>query len=255
LTLFDVTDRVAVVTGAAVGIGRAYADGLSSAGALVILTDIDPRGEQVAAEIRAAGRAAVFVRADVASRTDVTEMASFVADEYGRADIIVNNAAVEGVPTATSLAELDEAVYDRVLAVNAKGMWLMAQAFAPLLRQAVGVGGSIINQGSIGAFLGAPGFLSYCASKHAVLGITQTLARELGAANIRVNCLAPGVVITDAMSKVPRDVLDGMLIAQAIPTFQHPHDLLGPLLFLASDASRFVTGQTLVVDGGNVLLP
>jgi 3-oxoacyl-[acyl-carrier protein] reductase len=255
MTIFDVTDRVAVVTGAAVGIGRAYAKGLATAGAVVVLADIDPSGERVAAEIRAAGGAAAFLRTDVASRADVTDLASFVGDEYGRADVIVNNAAVEGVPTAANLDDLDEAMYDRVLAVNAKGMWLMAQAFAPLLRQAEGAGGSIINQGSIGAFLAAPGYLSYCTSKHAVIGITQTLARELGPDSVRVNCLAPGVVITDGMSKVSPEVLDSLLATQALPTFQQPSDLLGPLLFLASDASRFITGQTLVVDGGNVLLP
>src|SRR6185437_14521350 len=157
-------------------------------------------------------------------------------------------------PHPTPLASLTDEAFDRVIAVNVKGMWLTAQAFAPLLERSGR--GSIINLGSIGAFFVTGGYLPYVTSKTAVIGVTKSLAKELGARKIRVNSLAPGSTATDSVRQAtPRDVVAHIVSGQAVGGHQQPSDLVDPLLFLASDASRFISGQTIVVDGGFVMLP
>jgi NAD(P)-dependent dehydrogenase (short-subunit alcohol dehydrogenase family) len=191
---------------------------------------------------------------DVSDRDSVRSLASFVDGEFGKIDILVNNAAYEGVPTLRPVAELEEEAYDRTMAVNAKGPWLMAQAFLPLFRKAGG--GVIVNQGSIGAFLASSGILPYTASKNALTGITKGLARELGPLGIRVNTIAPGAVASESLlaSSSP-ELVQQAIASQCLNIAQKPEDLVGPLLFLCSDASRFITGQTIVIDGGIVMLP
>jgi NAD(P)-dependent dehydrogenase (short-subunit alcohol dehydrogenase family) len=251
-----VDGKIAVVTGSGQGIGRAYALGLAEAGAHVIVAEIDDRtGPETVAAIEAQGGRAEFVHADVSDAASIAALATSVRDAHQRVDIVVNNAALDGAPAPAPLMELEPEDYDRVMAVNAKGMWLVVKALVPLLRRAGG--GSIINQGSAGAFMAIAGLMPYCASKNAVIGITKTLARELGPDGIRVNCLAPGFTLTESVDRRlwDADMLEGLVAAQCLNATQRPEDLVGPLLFLATDASRFVTGQTLISDGGVIMLP
>lgn len=248
-------DRVAVVTGAGAGIGRALAIGLAEAGAEVTVFDIDEAAvTQTAKEIRAAGGTAWSVIGDVSDRHDLAQLAQQLEGRHGRLDLLVNNAAVEGAPHATPLSTLTDDAFDRVMAVNVKGMWLAAQAFSELLERS-GTG-SIVNLGSIGAFFVTGGYLPYVTSKAAVIGLTKSLAKELGPRGIRVNSLAPGSTATESVrAATPPDVVAQIVSGQAIGGHQQPADLVDPVLFLASEASRFITGQTIVVDGGFVMLP
>lgn len=247
--------KVAVVTGAGQGIGRAYALGLAEAGAGVVVAEIDPAtGAAVADQIKAAGGEALFVKTDVADPASVEQLAQHVRERFGRTDIVVNNAAVEGAPSSTPLVDLDPDVYDRVMAVNVKGMWLVVKALLPMLREARP--GVVINQGSMGAFIPVPGLMPYIASKNAIIGLTKTLAKELAPDRIRVNSIAPGAIATDSvMNNVPAEFVEQMVASQCVQEHQQPEDLIGPLLFLVSDAGRFIAGQTIVVDGGVVMLP
>lgn len=247
--------KVVVVTGAGQGIGRAFAEGLADAGASVVVIDIDVhKGTAVADAITAGGGDALFVAADVADDDQVRAAAAEIGERFGRVDGLVNNAAVDGAPSATPLLELSSDHYDRVMAVNVKGMWLTARAMLPLFEAAERP--SVVNMGSIGAFLASAGHVPYITSKNAVIGLTKTLAKELGPRGIRVNSLAPGSTATESVSRsVPPETVESILAMQCVKERMQPEDLLGPLLFLLSDASRFVTGQTLVVDGGAVMLP
>ena len=251
----DVDGKVAVVTGAAQGIGAAYARGLAEAGARVVLVDIDrDGGEATAASIRADGLDARFIETDVAERASVDQLAEIIDSEYGGAHILVNNAAFEGAPTPELIEDLDPDKFDRVMAVNVKGMWILAQALLAGMKARDGA--AIVNQSSIGAFVGYPGTAPYAASKMGIIGITRVLARELGVHGIRVNCIAPGVVATEStLAHTSTDTIDQIIASQCIRQMQRPSDLVGPLLFLVTDASKFITGQTLVVDGGVVLSP
>jgi NAD(P)-dependent dehydrogenase (short-subunit alcohol dehydrogenase family) len=244
--------KVAAITGSAAGIGRSYAIGLARAGAQVAVIDLDPDGEEVAGAIREAGGSAAFFRIDVSDDGAVSDLAREIEHTLGGLDILVNNAAVEGAPTPTPLASLTAEHFDRVQQVNVKGMWLTARALRSMLR-ASGTG-VIVNQGSIASFICTPGTLPYNVSKMAILGLTKTLARELGEDGIRVNCLAPGLVATESVARLHMpDVIDAMRRQQCIQRVQKPDDLVDPLLFLVSSASRFITGQVLVVDGGYVM--
>lgn len=248
--------RAVLVTGAANGIGRAYCAGLLEAGAeLVVGVDIDEEGlSTLGAELPAGGGRFVAVPVDVTNEDALVALRDRLDGEFGRLDGLVNNAAVEGAPTPTPLVELSAEAYDRVMAVNAKAMWLTVRTFLPLLTRSSSA--SIVNQGSVGAFLATAAFLPYVTSKNAIFGITKTLARELGDRGIRVNCIAPGPVATEKLkAAITAEVIDGLVANQCIKRIQDPSDLVGPLLFLLSDHSRFITGQTLVVDGGSVLLP
>jgi NAD(P)-dependent dehydrogenase (short-subunit alcohol dehydrogenase family) len=251
---FDIDGRIAVITGAAQGIGAAYAHGLAAVGATVVLVDVAPKVEEVVGDLRSAGHTAFASTCDVADPTRVDKLAEFIDRELGVVDILVNNAAVEGVASPTPVLTLDPQTYDRVQAVNVKAMWLMVRALHTLLMRSAGP--SVINQGSTGAFTIMAGYLPYITSKNAVIGLTKALAKELGPDGIRVNSIAPGMIDTEGLRAVaPPEVVQTILASQAIPKLQAPADLVDPLIFLASDASRFITGQTLVVDGGAVLLP
>lgn len=254
-TSLRVDGKVAVVTGAGQGIGHAYACGLAEAGASVVLADVDEaNGAAAADKIRANGFEAMFVRTDVADEGSVRRLAVQLDERFGKVDILVNNAAVEGAPQVTPLADLDVAAYDHVMAVNVKGMWLMVRELLGLLRRADA--GAVVNQGSIGAFMATGGYLPYNTSKNAIIGLTKTLARELGSDGIRVNSIAPGSIATESVKRaIPQELINEIVSGQCIAAHQQPEDLVGPLLFLVSDASRFITGQTLVVDGGVVMLP
>lgn len=238
--------RVAV-TGAARGLGRAFVLHLAGFGARVLAADVlATELDETCALAREAGGEAHGLELDVTS----PDALATACDVLGGLDGLVNNAAVVEGLARRPFDEIPDDEWDRVLEVNVKGVWLCTKAAVPLLRQAGG--GSIVNIASEVAFTGSPGLAHYVASKAAVVGLTRVLARELGPSRIRVNALAPGFIPTDAA----RTMTDGSTYdttATPLGRVGEPADLLGALTFLISDESAFVTGQSLLVNGGRSL--
>lgn len=238
--------KVAIVTGAATGIGRTFCVGLASEGARVVAADLRDVA-QTLEEIKALHGTAMGVQMDVANPEDVASMVKQAMQAYGRVDILVNNA---GIYPTQAIEQISLADWRRVMAVNLDGPFLCAKEVVPVMKQQRH--GRIINITSTTFFMGVPNFTHYVASKGGVIGLARGLAGEVGEFGITVNCIAPGLTNTPGVSASP-DILqswDMLVEAQAVKRRQEPHDLLGPLLFLASDESAFVTGQTLCVDGG-----
>lgn len=240
-----------LVTGAAGGFGRAFVLHLASLGARVLATDI--REQQLAETCALAGQQGWSVApatVDVGSPEQTGALAATARAALGGLDALVNNAAIIAGLTRRPFDEVPEDEWDHVLTVNAKGPWLCAKAAVPLLREAGG--GSIVNLASEVALTGSAGLVHYVTSKAAVIGLTRVLARELGPDLIRVNALAPGFIPTEAArglsGATPYDTT-----ATALRRVGEPADLLGALTFLVSDESAFVTGQTMLVNGGRVL--
>jgi NAD(P)-dependent dehydrogenase (short-subunit alcohol dehydrogenase family) len=237
--------RVAIVTGAAQGIGRRIADGLAAEGAQVVIADV--RGGEEAA--RSIGGLAVQV--DVSELEACERMAQAALDAYGRIDILVNNAGIYTslVPTPFDQLSIDE--WRRVFDVNVLGMYLATRAVAPFMRRARS--GRIINLASGTPYKGVPMFLHYVASKGAVIAMTRSLAKELGADGVLVNTVAPGFTMSDGVLANPVQVdqlQDVSVKARVLVRDQYPEDIVGAVVFFASDESSFITGQSLVVDGG-----
>jgi NAD(P)-dependent dehydrogenase (short-subunit alcohol dehydrogenase family) len=249
--------RTALVTGGSRGIGRAASLALAREGADIVVHCLRGReeAEQVAGEIRALGRRAEVVGADVTDAREVGAMTAAVASSVGDAglDILFNNA---GVYPAGTLDSTTVEEWDAVMAINCRGPFLVTKAVAPLLRAAAARNGNarVINIGSVIPGLGVPGLLAYAASKGAVVGFTHALSRELAPDGIRVNCVVPSMVGTDTAVRDLPDAVDPVVASQSIPRLQMPEDLAGAVVFLASPASEFMTGQTMVVDGGRLLL-
>jgi NAD(P)-dependent dehydrogenase (short-subunit alcohol dehydrogenase family) len=244
--------KVAIVTGAAQGIGRTYAEELSKAGAAVVVTDIATSRETVEA-IRVAGGRAIDMVADVTDRASLDRLVEETVNAFGRLDILVNNAALFGKLAMRGFADIPQDEWDRVMIVNVRGTWQAIAAAAPAMKRSGG--GKVINISSGTVFKGSPFLLHYVTSKAAVIGLTRSVARELAADKICVNAIAPGLVMSDAVQSHPGwgEVVQSIVASRAIKRDSTPEDLIGALLFLASDDSDFVTGQTLVVDGGSVM--
>jgi NAD(P)-dependent dehydrogenase (short-subunit alcohol dehydrogenase family) len=244
----ELAGRPAIVTGGARGIGAAYCRALRAAGAPVVVADVlEDEGERLAAEL---GADALFVAADVADEASVTRLVRRAVERFGPVEVLVNNAAIyQDLERKRPFWEIDAREWDRVMAVNARGPWLCAKAVVPSMRERGR--GKIVNVTSSTVHMGVPGFAHYVASKAAVIGLTRVLARELGDAGITVNAIAPGLVANEASERVSgADYVDAASTGRAIERRMVPDDLVGALLFLASPASDFMTGQTLVVDGG-----
>lgn len=242
--------RVAIVTGAAQGIGAAFARALAAEGAKVVVADLDS-GAKVVAEIEAAGGAAVDAPTDVADEAACARMVGAAVEAFGGLDVIVNNAAVFTSVERKPFTDIPVEEWDRVMAVNVRGVWLCCKAAAPEMRKRKY--GKIVSICTGRIFKGSPFFLHYDASKAAVLGITRSLARELGGDNICVNAIAPGSTMSENVLK--RTNWMGGNPAQTVATRalkreETPEDLVGACVYLASADSDFVTGQTIVVDGG-----
>ena len=247
--------RTAIVTGGAKGIGRHYSRALAAEGARVMIADIAD-GEAVAQEIAAAhgANSVTSIVADVSDESSVERLVAATMERFGKIDVLVNNAALFAPLQETKCTEIDAALWDKVMAVNLRGPFLMVKHVAPHMT-ALGYG-KIINIGSGTAFRGIPWMLHYVTSKGGIMAFTRALARELGEHGIRVNTLAPGFTLSDTVvSENPGHVetaRERAVQARSLRRDEHPQDLLGALVFLASADSDFITGQTLAVDGGNV---
>lgn len=245
--------KIALVTGASRGIGRAIAVGLAKRGFDVAINDIERQKDalqDVVKEIEASGRRVSTVYADVSNKTDVETMVQKTVDNFGRIDAIVNNA---GILIASDVEHLKEEHWDSVLDVNAKGTFLVVQAVLPFMKKQNY--GRIVNIASIGGKHGAPEQAHYSASKAAVMGFTRVLAQEVGTFGITANCICPGIILTD-MGRVNLDdiaVREAWQEKTAMRRIGDPEDVVGPVAFLTSDDAAFVTGQSLNVDGGIVL--
>jgi NAD(P)-dependent dehydrogenase (short-subunit alcohol dehydrogenase family) len=240
-------DRVIIITGSARGIGQAYAKRCASEGARVVVADVLPTDDTVQ-EITGAGGVALGVSCDVADSASTRAMAEAVLKEYGRIDVLVNNAAMFATLNWGKIPDLDEDEWDRVMAINVKGPWLCSKAVLPQMIEHKA--GKIINISSSTVFTGVPNFLHYVSSKGAIVAMTRAMARELGRWNITVNAIAPGYTKSTGTQHYSEKVNDGTIQVRALRRTQHPEDLVGTLAYLASDDANFMTGQVLSVDGG-----
>lgn len=245
--------RTVLVTGAAGGLGRAFAEAFAAAGDRVVLADLDRAGaERAASEISASSAVpAVGAGVDVVDRDSTDALAALAAEAGGgRIDVVVNNAAIYATIRRSPFDEIDDAEWDRVLAVNLKGPWQVTRACSPYL----GEGGRIVNISSATVLSGSAQWAHYVASKAGVIGLTRVLARELGARGVTVNAVAPGFTLTEASENLLSDAGTYGVDRASIKRPIRPDDIVGTVLHLASPASGFVTGQTIVVDGGRQFL-
>jgi 3-oxoacyl-[acyl-carrier protein] reductase len=243
-------NRTVLVTGAAKGIGRAIAEGLAARGYDVALNDVPTESEplaEVAAAVRAAGSRALVVPADVRVRDEVRAMVARVLSEWQSLDVLVNNA---GILTTDTVEDLAEETWDRVFDVNAKGTFLVSQAVIPHMKERRA--GRIIHISSIGGKQGAPGQAHYCSSKAAIIELTRVMAMELGEHGILVNAVCPGIILTEMGRNNLKSQanIDKWTGATALKRLGEPEDVVGPVAFLASDDSAYITGQSLNVCGG-----
>lgn len=247
--------RTAIVTGGAKGIGRHYSQALAAEGAAVVIVDVAD-GESLAQELIAkfGPTAAMSLTCDVSEEASVQRLITQVTERFSKIDVLVNNAALYAPLPWQAVTEIDVSVWDKVMAVNLRGPFLMVKHVAPhmIARRY----GKIINIGSGTAFRGIPRFLHYVTSKGGIMAFTRALSRELGQHGICVNTLSPGFTLSDSIvEQNPAHVdaaREASVQARAIRRDAYPQDLTGALIFLASADSDFVTGQTLVVDGGSV---
>jgi NAD(P)-dependent dehydrogenase (short-subunit alcohol dehydrogenase family) len=229
--------KVAIVTGGSQGIGAAIAKGLGGAGATVVVADLEPPEGGI--------------RADVASEEDVARMLDDTVARHGRVDVLVNNAGLYASLEMRAFTEIPLEEWNRVMEVNVGSMFLTCRAVVPVMREQGG--GAIVNISSGTPFRGVPFLLHYVTSKGAIVALTRALAKELGSDAIRVNCVAPGFTMSEGVKSHPEVVeklRDVSVAARTIQRDQVPEDVVGAVVFLCSPAADFVTGQTMVIDGG-----
>ena len=242
-------DKVAIVTGGARGIGKEYSLRFAEEGAKVTICDILDCAE-TAGEIEAKGGEVLALKTDVASEESTVEMAKKTVERFGRIDILANNAAIYGGLQLKPFHEVSVDEWDKMMAVNLRGTWLCCKAVFPYMKEQ-GYG-KIVNLASEVFFTGSNGFAHYVASKGGIIGLTRALAIELGPHNICINCVAPGFTDTEA-SRQLADIKKYDTSRTPLGRMGNPDDLTGTALFLASPESDFITGQTLLVDGGRAM--
>jgi 3-oxoacyl-[acyl-carrier protein] reductase len=248
------TDKVAVVTGSGQGIGETYAKRLAAEGAAVIVAELnEPQGKRVADEINASGGKAKFIHVDVADEESCKAMAAAAKAAFGDIELLINNAAIFAGMRYEPLLTVDTAYYMKFMAVNQHGALFVTRAVAP--QMIARGGGSIVNQSSTAAYLSGPVGAYYGISKLATNGLTMSLAAELGPQKIRVNGIAPGPTLTDAMRQVDPKIIDGIVAQMPLGRLGVTDEQADAALFLLSDAAAFITGQTLCVDGGMIRKP
>jgi p-cumic alcohol dehydrogenase len=251
----ELDGKVVIVTGAARGLGREFACALGQAGAHIVAADVNDCAE-TAALAAGTGARAIPLLLDVRDGTSAQAVAEAAVSEFGHIDGLINNAALYGSLKGGRFEAIAEASWDAAMAVNVKGIWNCCKAVVPAMRRAGG--GSIVNMASLAATYGMPFALHYTTSKAAVIGLTRGLARELGRDRIRVNALAPSAVLTQGTEEFFADKLDRALdvikTGQSIQRNLMPSDLTGAVLWLVSDSAALVTGQTIAIDGGTVML-
>lgn len=234
---------MAIITGAGQGIGKAIAHRLAADGYFVVLVDVDKTsGDNAVVEI--GWEKAAFYRADISDEKQVIDLFQSIEKNYGRLDVLVNNA---GIIRDNMIWNMDAADFDQVINVNLKGTWLMCREAARKMKEQNS--GRIINISSR-AWMGNRGQTNYAASKAGVVGLTRSLALELGKYNVAVNAVAPGLIDTPLTEKIKKEALDKLIEAQPTKTMGRPEDVANMVSFLASEKTNFITGQTLYVDGG-----
>lgn len=240
--------RTVLVTGAAGGLGRAFALGFAGRGYRVAVADLDTDGaEETARLVKDLGDEAWHGSVDVTDPGSTQELAARVADfGGGQVDVLVNNAAVYGAVTRAPLEDIDPDEWDLVMGVNLKGPWLMTRAVSPYLPE----GGRVVNLSSATVYSGSENWAHYVASKGGVIALTRVMAKELGRRSITVNAIAPGFTLTEASRGLLEDAESYGVDRGSLRRASQPDDIVGAALYLAGPDSGFVTGQTLVVDGG-----
>jgi NAD(P)-dependent dehydrogenase (short-subunit alcohol dehydrogenase family) len=248
--LFDLADKTAIITGGGSGIGRRTALAFAEYGAKSIIADIDEKAANlVASEINTRGGRAIALHVDITQPGKVQQMVNAAVDSFGRIDILFNNAGISIRGPAESFSLED---WNRVIAVNLTGMFLCAQtAGKVMIRQGAG---KIINTASVSAQLGHPGNLAYAAAKHGVVGMTKVMAVEWAKYGITVNCIGPGVIKTALTMKALQDPNKYQDLVSKVPMGRlgDPEDIIGAVIFLASPASNYMTGQTIYIEGGRM---
>ena len=241
----NMKDKVVVVTGAAGGLGKAFAKAFSEAGAKVAVCDKNMKGAiETAQELDNA----FAVEVDITSEASVQQMTKIITDQLGTIDVLVNNAAVYAGLERKPFYEITEKEWDLVMNVNVKGLWMVCKAVAPVMMEKKA--GKIVNIASATFMSGSPNWSHYVASKGAVIGFTRSAAKELGDFNINVNAIAPGFTLTQASLDLMDNAKEYGVNRGAIKRPSSAEDIVGTALYLASAQADFVTGQTIVVDGG-----
>lgn len=239
--------KVAIVTGGSSGIGRATAIELARQGAkVVVAARRESEGEETVQQVKAAGSDGFFIKTDVTQATDIEALVNQTLEAYSRLDCVFNNA---GAGKAAPLVELSESEWDLELNVNLKAVWLSMKYEIPAMLKSGG--GAIVNMASQGGgVIGVPNFASYTAAKGGVVALTRTAAMEYGEQGIRINCVSPGLILTDLLAEVPHDTLQQMQASVPLKRGGKPEEIAKAVVWLCSDDASYITGHNLVIDGG-----
>ena len=247
----SLSGKVAIVTGGSSGIGRATAIAFAREGAKVVVASRrEKEGQETVKQVQSAGSEGFFIKTDVSKETDVSAMVEKTIATYGHLDYAFNNAGIEQIPTP--LVEQTEETFDQVMDINVKGVWLCMKHQIP--QMLVSGGGAIVNMSSISGMIGASGLPIYVASKHAVLGLTKSVALEYAKEGIRINAVCPGMIETDLLDRVfaNQEVKERLIAMHPIGRVGKPEEIAEAVVWLCSDKASFVTGQSLPLDGGYV---
>lgn len=247
----SLSGKVAIVTGGSSGIGKATAIAFAREGAKVVVASRrEKEGQETVKQVQSAGSEGFFIKTDVSKETDVSAMVEKTIATYGHLDYAFNNAGIEQIPTP--LVEQTEETFDQVMDINVKGVWLCMKHQIP--QMLVSGGGAIVNMSSIAGMIGAPGLPIYVASKHAVLGLTKSVALEYAKEGIRINAVCPGMIETDLLDRAfaNQEVKERLIAMHPIGRVGKPEEIAEAVVWLCSDKASFVTGQSLPLDGGYV---